>query len=243
MQHNLPPLPRSRPIRNCPHRTSRPQHLKSAAPALSISKSGGYVMISSSAGSLDGFDLQVRDSFSPGSQWTTIASQALVAGNQYAVPSAGSRFFRLQKRALPAIIFGPGETNKTITIVVNGDTLNEADETFFVNLTNSVNAIISAGHGTVTIRNDDTPPQLTINNVIVTEGDTGTTNAVVTVSLSAPSGLPVSVDWATADGTATAPGDYIAGTGTLSFAAEQSDSKLSTQNQPPHPSPPCRRSE
>src|SRR6185295_17717679 len=81
-------------------------------------------------------------------------------------------------------------------------------------------------------RNDDAPPQLTINNVIVTEGDTGVTNAVLTVSLSAPSGLPVSVDWATANGTATVPGDYLAGTGTLSFAAAQFDSKLSTQNQP-----------
>jgi len=87
------------------------------------------------------------------------------------------------------LTFAPGETNRTISIVVNSDTLNEADETFFVNLTNAVQATISAGHGTVTIRNDDNPPQLSISNVTVTEGDTGTTNVVLTVSLSAPSGF------------------------------------------------------
>src|SRR5678815_4932068 len=125
------------------------------------------------------------------------------------------------------------DRNKTISIVVNSDTLNEADETFFVNLTNAVQATISAGHGTVTIRNDDNPPQLSISNVTVTEGDTGTTNVVLTVSLSAPSGLPVSVDWTTADGTATAGSDYIAANGTLTFGPAQAPSGFSTQGAPP----------
>src|SRR6185295_12790344 len=43
-------------------------------------------------------------------------------------------------------------------------------------------------------------------------------SAVFSISLDAPSSLPVSVDFATADGTATAPGDYTAASGTLSFA-------------------------
>src|SRR6185295_17239419 len=114
-----------------------------------------------------------------------------------------------------------------------GDTLNEADETFLVNLTKPVNAILNNAQGTVTIRNDDTPPQLTINNVIVTEGNSGTTNVLLTVSLSAPSGLPVSVDWATADGTATAGSDYIAANGTLTFGQAQALSVPSTQRTPP----------
>src|SRR3989442_15993284 len=64
-------------------------------------------------------------------------------------------------------------------------------------------------------------PQLTINNVTLAEGNSGTTNAVLTVSLSAASALPVSVNWATANGTASAPSDYLTNSGTLTFAARQ----------------------
>ena len=53
----------------------------------------------------------------------------------------------------------------------------------------------------------------------VTAIDTGAVTAVFTVSLSAPSSLPVTVNYATADGTATAGGDdYVPIFGTLTFA-------------------------
>jgi hypothetical protein len=61
-------------------------------------------------------------------------------------------------------------------------------------------------------------PSLTVNDVTVTEGDSGTKNAVFTVLLSASSADPVSVDYATADGSANAPDDYSAAGGTLTFA-------------------------
>jgi Calx-beta domain len=61
-------------------------------------------------------------------------------------------------------------------------------------------------------------PSLTVNDVTVTEGDSGTKNAVFTVLLSASSADPVSVDYATADGSANAPDDYAASSGTLTFA-------------------------
>jgi hypothetical protein len=60
-------------------------------------------------------------------------------------------------------------------------------------------------------------PTLTVGDVTITEGDGGTKDAVFTVSLSAASGLGVSVNFATSNGTATAPGDYEAANGTLSF--------------------------
>jgi probable HAF family extracellular repeat protein len=64
-------------------------------------------------------------------------------------------------------------------------------------------------------------PDLTINNVSVTEGNSGTVNVVFTVSLSAPSTSQVTVQYATADGTATAGSDYQAASGTLTFLPGQ----------------------
>jgi outer membrane biosynthesis protein TonB len=61
-------------------------------------------------------------------------------------------------------------------------------------------------------------PSLTVNDVTVTEGDSGAKNAVFTVVLSASSADPVTVDYATVDGSAKAPDDYAAGSGTLTFA-------------------------
>ena len=55
----------------------------------------------------------------------------------------------------------------------------------------------------------------------VTEGDSGSVAATFTVSMNVPSGRAASVGYATADGTATAPGDYASAGGTLNFAAGQ----------------------
>ncbi|MBK5256239.1 MAG: hypothetical protein JJE39_09430, partial [Vicinamibacteria bacterium] len=63
------------------------------------------------------------------------------------------------------------------------------------------------------------PPRVSINDASVIEGDSGTRSLVFTVTLSHPSDLTVSVDYATADLRATAPGDYTAILPTtLSFA-------------------------
>ncbi len=59
---------------------------------------------------------------------------------------------------------------------------------------------------------------LGINDVVVTEGNSGTTTLSFTVTRS-DSSTGFSVDYATADGTATQPGDYTATSGTLTFAA------------------------
>src|SRR5262249_14452300 len=53
------------------------------------------------------------------------------------------------------LTFNPGDTSKTIAVVVNGDTVVERNETFFVNLTNAVNATIADAQGVGTILNDD----------------------------------------------------------------------------------------
>ncbi|RME70388.1 MAG: hypothetical protein D6784_16805, partial [Chloroflexi bacterium] len=60
---------------------------------------------------------------------------------------------------------------------------------------------------------------LAINDVTVTEGDSGTTNAVFTVTLSPASAQTVTVNYSTADNTATtADNDYVAASGVLTFA-------------------------
>jgi hypothetical protein len=62
-------------------------------------------------------------------------------------------------------------------------------------------------------------PALSIDDVTITEGQAGTTNAVFTVSLSAASGSAVTANYATSDGTATAGSDYVAASGTVTFPA------------------------
>jgi hypothetical protein len=116
------------------------------------------------------------------------------------------------------LTFAPSVTSQPITVPIQGDTLDEPDETFFVNLSGAVNATITDSQGLGTITDDDATPSLSINDVSVTEGDTGTVNAVFTVSLSASSGQTVTVNFATANNTATAPADYTATSGTLTFA-------------------------
>src|SRR5262249_47619523 len=60
--------------------------------------------------------------------------------------------------------------------------------------------------------------ELSIDNIVVSEGNAGTVAAVFTVSLSTPVGSPVGVNWQTASGSALAGLDFIPTNGTLSFA-------------------------
>ncbi len=114
-----------------------------------------------------------------------------------------------------------GSSTYTFTVQVNGDTLNEPTETFFVNVTNVTGATVADGQGVGTITNDDPLPSLAIDDVTVVEGNSGTANAVFTVSLSAASGQTVTVNYASADGTAIQPADYTAVSGTLTFTPGQ----------------------
>ncbi|MCI0353425.1 MAG: hypothetical protein L0099_00065, partial [Acidobacteria bacterium] len=117
------------------------------------------------------------------------------------------------------VTFVPTDVSEPVTVTINGDTLDELNETFTVDLSNAANATIFDGEGVGTITDDDPTPTISISDATVTEGDAGTTNASFTVSLSAASGLSVSVDFTTLDGSATQPGDYTLTTGTLMIPA------------------------
>src|SRR5204862_280288 len=107
----------------------------------------------------------------------------------------------------------PGTTGLNVSISVNGDALNEPDETFFVNLSSPGNAVLARTQGTATITNDDPLPGLSINNLSVAEGNNGTVNAVFTVTLSAASA-------------GNAPGDYSITSGTVTFPPGTSSQTL-----------------
>ena len=71
-----------------------------------------------------------------------------------------------------------------------------------------------SGRPTGTIKNDDNNSKLSINDATADEPGT----MKFTVTLAPASGRDVKVNWGTADGTATAPGDYTSGSGQLTFA-------------------------
>jgi len=119
------------------------------------------------------------------------------------------------------LTFRPGDTQKTITVQVIGDTLNEGDELFAVELSNAVNAVIERGTALGRIADDDQggPPLPTakIESIAVPEGNSGNPNATFTARLSFASASIVRVRWQTQDGTATADSDYTAASGELTF--------------------------
>ena len=110
-----------------------------------------------------------------------------------------------------------GQTTGTISVQVNGDSLPEPDENFFVNLSSPTNANVSIGYGTGTIV--DGQARISIADApAVTEGNAGTRAATFAVTLSAASTQTVTVAYATGDSGAVAGSDYQAASGTLTFA-------------------------
>lgn len=121
-----------------------------------------------------------------------------------------------------ALVFAAGATSATVKVPIAADTADEADETFGIALSHArpVGVSIGDGAGVATIVDDDpgTGRRLAVGDVSVPEGDAATRAAVFTVSLSRPSTSTVTVNYATADVSATAGTDYTAAGGTLSFA-------------------------
>jgi large repetitive protein len=109
-----------------------------------------------------------------------------------------------------------GQTSRTFTVAVLGDRLAEPNETFAVNLTAATGATIGDGQGIGTILDDE--PRVSINDLGKSEGSGKTNTFSFTVSLSAAYDQAVTVNYATAGGTATAGTDFQSKSGSLTFA-------------------------
>ncbi|HEX7149841.1 MAG TPA: Calx-beta domain-containing protein [Thermoanaerobaculia bacterium] len=137
----------------------------------------------------------------------SVADGTAVAGSDYAAVSGTLTFFA-------------GQTTQTIHVPIAGDQLDEPDETFFVNLTTPTNATLADNQALGTITDDDAAapvPGIFISDATLSEGSAGTTNATFTVTLGTATTSTVTVDYATANGTAFAPLDYAPVSGTLVF--------------------------
>ncbi|POY34675.1 hypothetical protein C3K47_19010, partial [Solitalea longa] len=124
--------------------------------------------------------------------YATANGTASTADNDYVAVTNGT------------LSFAAGELSKTITVFVNGDLKNEADETFTLQLSNAASATLAQASVTGTITNDDQVPHLTTSAFSVKEGNSGITSLTVKARLSNPSAQTISWNGSSKDGTATA---------------------------------------
>jgi hypothetical protein len=161
-----------------------------------------------------------------GDSGTTAASVNIVLSNQSldtvtvtyqtvdGTAAAGADY----EAASGTVTFAPLVTSMPITVQVMGDTKAEFNEKLSVKISNPTNATIAAvPGGDVTIIDDDPPEASIAATASITEGNTGSNNVAVNVTLSQSHAESVWVNYATSDGTAVAGSDYLKTTGTLQF--------------------------
>lgn len=108
---------------------------------------------------------------------------------------------------------------QSVSVTLLQDVLDEPAETFTIALAGVVGGGIGTpGVHTVTLTDDDPPPVLAVGDQTVAEPDCASGTAAFTVTLAPVSGLPVTVQYATASGTAVEGADYTAVAGVLTFA-------------------------
>jgi hypothetical protein len=141
--------------------------------------------------------------------WAT-ADGTATAGSDYVAASG-------------TVIFSgvPSDRTKTATVLINGDTVAEPNETFTVGISLTVplpNVVIDTPSSTQAISDDDSSASFAIADVTAAEGNAGSSTFSFAVTKTGSTGFTTSVNFATTDGTATvADGDYASTSGTLSF--------------------------
>ncbi|WP_297325434.1 Calx-beta domain-containing protein [Nitrosomonas sp.] len=117
------------------------------------------------------------------------------------------------------LTFAPGELSKTVSVSIINNAIAEVTENFFLVLSSpSANATIADSFGLATIIDNDAPsgiPVVSINDFVV---DEASKEAAFVITLDRPSTSAVTMNYATQNGTAIAGADFVAKTGSLSFA-------------------------
>ena len=128
-----------------------------------------------------------------------IQDVSATAGADYTVASASG-----------TLSFAPSETNKTIDFAIIDDTLNEGDETVSLTLSNAIGIDLgSPDTALLTIVDDDAPPTINFASATYSVDENGG-QATIDLILSNASDTAVTVNYATANGTAVSGSDYTA---------------------------------
>lgn len=122
-----------------------------------------------------------------------------------------------------------GTSSAGFSVLVFGDTTYEQSENFFVNLTEAANVVLAETQATATINNDDPIPTISVFNTFAPEGDSGTSNASVTIQLSNPTYLPVTLSVLTSDNTAIGGRDYVLSDTPMTIPAESFSANATVQ--------------
>ena len=126
--------------------------------------------------------------------------------------------------------FAPNQSTATVNVPIRGDKVTEPNETLELDLLpGGSTATIGDGTGIGTIVNDDAKPSIKIGDASVAEGNSGTKPMNFHVTLNHASAFPVTVHYSTVDGTAKAGSDYVAATGTVTFAPGQLNKTIPIQ--------------
>jgi hypothetical protein len=117
------------------------------------------------------------------------------------------------------LLFSGGQLTNSFNIPITNDPLDETDETINITLSSQSSGVFLTPNSSavLTITDNDPTPTLSIEDGSLNEGNLGTTPFSFRVSLSAASGLPVTVDYTTANGTATASQDFAFTNGQVTF--------------------------
>jgi DNA-binding beta-propeller fold protein YncE len=138
---------------------------------------------------------------------------------------SGADFRQLGNQVL---IIPAGATSATLRVQVCGDTTVEPDEAFTVELLSTLGnfGVFQKSTATVTIQDDDDVPSLAVGNVRVSEPPSGTSVARFVATLSRSHTRTVSFQYAT-QGVSAQPGaDFVAASGTVTFAPGDTTSNI-----------------
>ncbi|TYB89197.1 Calx-beta domain-containing protein [Oceaniovalibus sp. ACAM 378] len=116
-----------------------------------------------------------------------------------------------------------GDTSATFPVFQNGSASNEVDENYVLELTDPVNATLAGGGDVLreTAVILDTGRGLFVSDPTILEGDSGRSMAVFEIRVSQPHDGPMTFSYATIDGLAQQGEDYLARSGSITFAAGQ----------------------